>query len=163
MIEITTERCRLDPLSESDAPDILRLLQSPECREYLGGPIDPAAFPDRLRAMLADEATHQWVVRLRDARDFAGLLSFGPHHDGQDQEVSYQFLPEFWGQGLAVESLRALLPEALNRLDLNTVIAETQTANTRSTRLLENLCFQHERTLIRFNAEQAIYRLNRIR
>ena len=156
--EIRTERCCLQSLVEPDAPDILRLVQCAECRQYLGGTVDSGAFPDRFRGMLDDGANQHWVVRLKDGGQFLGLLSLGPHHDGQDQEVSYQFLPEFWGRGLALESLRALMVEAEERFGLVTVIAETQTANTRSIRLLESLGFQHERTLIRFDAEQAIYR-----
>jgi ribosomal-protein-alanine N-acetyltransferase len=157
-MEVPTLRCGLGALTELDAPDILRLVQSEECRRYLGGPVDVAAFPNRFRAMLEDGATHQWVVRLTDAGQFAGLLSLGPHHDGQDLEVSYQFLPEFWGHGVASESLRALMIEAREQFSLESVIAETQTANTRSIRLLERLGFQQERILIRFDAEQAIYR-----
>jgi len=156
--EITTGRCRLHTSTELDAPNILRLLQSAEVRKYLGGPVDSAAFSDRFRAMLSDRATHYWVVRIKGEEQFAGLLSLGPHHDGQDQEVSYQFLPEFWGRGLASESLRALMVEERERLGPDSVIAETQTANTRSIRLLESLGFVRERTLIRFDAEQAIYR-----
>jgi ribosomal-protein-alanine N-acetyltransferase len=155
--EIMTERCRLDALTEVDAPDILRLLQSSESRRYLGGPVDRAAFPDRLRAMLDDGVTQHWVVRLTGEGQFVGLLSLGPHHDGKDQEVSYQLLPEFWRRGLASESLRALMVEARERFGLDRVIAETQTANTRSIRLLESLGFQRERILVRFDAEQAIY------
>jgi len=97
------------------------------------------------------------VVRLTGEGQFEGLLSLGPHHDGKDQEVSYQLLPEFWRRGLASESLRALMVEARERFGLDRVIAETQTANTRSIRLLESLGFQRERILVRFDAEQAIY------
>jgi ribosomal-protein-alanine N-acetyltransferase len=156
--EIKTEKCRIHTLAEVDAPDVLRLVQNAESRQFLGGPVDSAAFPNRFHAMLNDEATHHWVVRLTGEGQFAGLLSLGPHHDGRDQEVSYQFLPEFWGRGLASESLRALLGEAWKRFGLENVIAETQTANTRSIRLLESLGFLREQILIRFDAEQAVYR-----
>jgi len=159
--EITTERCRLNSLVESDAPDVLRLVQSAECREFLGGTVDSAAFPDRFRTMLSDGGAHHWVVRLQDGAEFIGLLSLGPHHDGEEIEVSYQFLPEFWGRGLAIESLRALLSAWWEPFAQDSVIAETQTANTRSMRLLESLGFRQERTLVRFEAEQAIFRLNR--
>lgn len=87
-----------------------------------------------------------------------GPLSIGPHHDGQDLEVSYQFLPEYWGLGLASESVGAFIVGMRGRLGYDSVTAETQTANPRSTRLLEALGFLRKRTLIRFDAEQVIYR-----
>jgi hypothetical protein len=50
-----------------------------------------------------------------------------------------------------------ILNFALNELDLAKVVAETQTANKSSCRLLERVGMEWERTISRFGAEQAIY------
>lgn len=50
---------------------------------------------------------------------------------------------------------------ALNELNLSRVVAETQTANTSSCRLLERVGMEIEKISIRFGAEQAIYSISK--
>lgn len=90
-----------------------------------------------------------------------GLVSLAPHHEGVYQEVSYQFLPCWWGKGYASEVVSVILHFALHGLNLSTVVAETQTANKASCQLLERLGMQLERTVFMFGAEQALYSIKR--
>ena len=90
-----------------------------------------------------------------------GLVSLDPHHEGVHLEISYQFLPCWWGKGYATEVLQVIINFALDDLNLSKVVAETQTTNKSSCRLLERLGMELERTIIRFGAEQAIYAINR--
>ena len=85
------------------------------------------------------------------------LDAYNPHHDGVYLEISYQLLPNWWGAGYATEVVQVIINFALIELNLSKVIAETQTANTSSCKLLENLGMKLERTISRFGAEQAIY------
>ena len=71
------------------------------------------------------------------------------------------FLPEWWHQGFALESISAVLLHALTELCLPFVVAETQSKNVRSIRLLEKLGFQFVEHVERFNALQAIYSVNK--
>jgi ribosomal-protein-alanine N-acetyltransferase len=73
------------------------------------------------------------------------------------KEISYEFLPQSWGNGYAFEVIRQLLMYALHELKLGRVIAETQTANVSSCRLLEKVGMKVEATLQRYGAEQALY------
>lgn len=101
--------------------------------------------------------SYYWVVREKRTDDFIGLLSLGPHHDGVDLEVSYQLLPNWWGRGYATEVVQVIINYALNELNLPKVLAETQTANISSCKLLEKLGMELERKVNRFGAEQSIY------
>lgn len=65
MTEITTERCVLQPLTESDESDVLGLVQNIETRRFLGGPVFVAAVGDRFVAMLDEPNTHHWAVRMK--------------------------------------------------------------------------------------------------
>jgi [ribosomal protein S5]-alanine N-acetyltransferase len=71
--------------------------------------------------------------------------------------LSYEFHPDAWGHGYATEATRRALDFALNDLAFERLIAETQTANSASCRLLERLGMKEERRIQRFGAEQAIY------
>lgn len=92
---------------------------------------------------------------------FIGFIDISPYHEPEYQELSYLFLPEFWGYGYAFEACRAVLRYCEETLDLKTVVAETQSANTRSRALLERLGFTMVRQLERFGAMQCVYEKNK--
>ena len=155
---IQTARCQLTALRTGDLESVVRLYTDADVRRFLGGPADEAAvrleFPLLVRF---DAASPRWAIRLRADDTFVGIIYLGAHHDGTGTEVSYQLLPEWWGQGYAQETVRAVVNHALADLGLPRVIAETQLANVASCRLLERLGMRLERTVVRFGAEQAIY------
>ena len=71
------------------------------------------------------------------------------------------FLPEWWQQGFASESLAAVPKHTFTDLQLPFVVAETQTKSTRSVRLLEKLGFHFVEQVERFNASQPIYSIKK--
>ncbi|WP_238327973.1 GNAT family N-acetyltransferase [Paenibacillus gorillae] len=81
--------------------------------------------------------------------------------EGVNIEVSYEFLPDWWGNGYASEVIAMVLDYALNELHISKIIAETQTANIASCRLLEKVGMNLERTVQRYGAEQAIYAIEK--
>jgi ribosomal-protein-alanine N-acetyltransferase len=101
-------------------------------------------------------ATLTWAVRGIETGEFVGMIFLGRHHDGEDVKVSYQFLPESWGEGLATETVGAIVDFAKDRLHLSRIIAETQIANVRSKALLEPLGMRPVRWLKRFGEEQVV-------
>ena len=155
--DIETARCGLVWPTAEDRDEFAKLYQCESGRRYLGGPRVGAAFDGIFARMLASRSPTSWTVRLKGDRSFIGWLALHPHHDGQDTEVSYQFLPEFWGRGLARETVGAVVDHARNTLALPRVVAEIQTANLRSRRLLESLGFEPLRTVRRFDEDQTIY------
>jgi len=88
-----------------------------------------------------------------------GLVSLDSYHDGINTEISYQLLPEWWNKGLATEVITEVLLLSFNKLKLTKIMAETQSANKASCRLLEKVGMRLERTLIRFGKEQSVYTL----
>lgn len=102
-----------------------------------------------------------WVVRISGMNEFIGLVSLEKYHDGEDIELSYQFLSKFWGKGLATEVIGALIQYSFDELKLNKIVAETQTANTRSFNLLERVGMTRIKNITRFGEEQAVYCIDR--
>ena len=74
-----------------------------------------------------------------------------------EQEISYQFAPEVWGQGYAKEAIQPALVFLSEQGELQSIIAETQRKNIRSCRLLEALGFKMRESLIRFHQPQMVY------
>lgn len=139
------------------------LYMNEQVRAYLGGAIPEehtlTKFSDTL--LRSESDSYYWTVRLNNSNEFIGFVSLEQHVDGQDIEVSYEFIPRFWGQGYAEEAVNKVLAYAFNELNLNRVIAETQTANHSSCRLLAKVGMKLERTVVRYGAEQSVYKIDK--
>ena len=154
-----TSPCILDVIGAVDFPQVVRLYTEPEVRTFLGGPLSRPLAELRARELtVQSDSAKAWGVR-RTLTDptLLGVMVLSTHHDLEDMEVSYLFLPEHWGHGYATGALTQILAHAFGAAGLRRVVAETQSANTASVRLLERLGFLQSRTLVRFGAEQRIY------
>ena len=159
---MTTDRCLLVQLQETDFNDIEKLYINGEVRKYLGGIIDKKTFEVNFSEMLKGKKnTFNWVVREKNTNEFIGLISLHPSHDGTCTEVSYQLLPKWWGKGFAAEAVDSVIHFAFTELNLSSLIAETQSLNLPSRRLLEKLGMKLMNKVMRFGAEQAIYCIER--
>ncbi|WP_244440953.1 GNAT family N-acetyltransferase [Neobacillus jeddahensis] len=160
---LKTERCVLRSFQEEDFFDAKKLFVDQKVRRYLGG----IRQEDSIQAIL-DEMLHPrddsyyWVIRETETGEFIGLISLDPHHDSNDIEISYQILPEWWGAGYATEVVQEMIDYAFNELNLSKIIAETQTANLSSYKLLERVGMKFEKTVTRYGDEQAIYSIQSI-
>jgi ribosomal-protein-alanine N-acetyltransferase len=155
---LTTERLHLRALVLADIAFVRKLILHEEVRRFLGGPVSI----DQHEAMISgyfvfEEGEMAWLVETDNSRQPLGLISISRHRDGQDRELSYQFHPDAWGHGYAAEAARCVLNYALKDLQLKRLIAETQSANFASRRLLERVGMRESRRLHRFGAEQIIY------
>jgi len=156
---LCTERCRLASLSVCHAADVCRLYCHEDVQEYLGGVMgDKNAFDMRFQDILNDKNAHNWTVTLNESDVFIGWVCIDLHHDKTDHEVSFKFLPEFWGQGFTHEAVHASVKHARAQLNFDSIVAEIQQDNNRAKRFLEKLGFQKERALMRHGEKQNLYR-----
>jgi ribosomal-protein-alanine N-acetyltransferase len=164
-ISISTPRLLLRQPSKEDASNLSMLWRDEQVQQYLGGVRSQEAAEERVSSMLNSWEKRKctqcslWVVYERSSGMMAGLCTLSPLEE--DIELSYKFFPAFWGKGYALEAASASLEDGFGRLGLETIVAMTQVANTRSQRLLEKLGMRCERTLVAWDAEQYFYRLNR--
>ncbi|MDB6079981.1 MAG: acetyltransferase [Akkermansiaceae bacterium] len=153
--------CRLAPFQPSDATALARIFTEPQVREYLGGPMDAQPAAERAQGMIDEKLPTIWAIRPADPaapeQPLLGVIWLRPHHGGADVEISYALLPEHLGRGYATEAVTAGLQHAFHGLGLTRVVAETQTLNERSVRLLERVGMSFERELERFGARQSLY------
>lgn len=155
-----TNRCTVQNLKQDDYDDVKLLYFDNKVREFLGGVISDERYNSSFKEMINNkEDSLYWVVRLKNTNDFIGLVSIDTHHDGVYKELSYQFLPNYWGQGYALEVIRKILNFISSELNVKNVVSETQVENKASCRLLNNLGMKVVDKVYRFNAEQYIFSL----
>jgi len=123
---MTSERLGFRPFEDADFSDLERLDMDPEVRAHFPDGIATSAQIDAriARSKLSIEANRYpefAVIELATGR-FAGRAGFGLI-EGGEIEVGYVFLKEFWGRGLAQESLRALLAWAKENLTVPRIVA----------------------------------------
>jgi predicted HD superfamily hydrolase involved in NAD metabolism len=156
-----TERCIIKPISSSDKQDLFSMCDDIDVWNYLGGS-NTANFhrtnTENLEKHLPDP--NRWTIRDKKDNAFFGYLSLGTHHDGEDTELSYLLLSKYWGNGYASEVVSEMVRYVFSERKLKRLVAETQSANLVSCRLLEKLGFYKLKELTRFNAEQSLYAID---
>ena len=156
---ILTKRCTLRPLELEDIPRLSRLFTNRVIRKFLGGATSREDANEKLKRDLIDPQKQLHVVCLSHNETIIGLISLAPYTQTGEIEISYQFFTNFWGKGYAFETLNAVISQAFEAHEIPYLFAETQSANTRSTALLEKLGMTHVKSLTKFSAEQRVYKL----
>lgn len=152
---VKTQRLLFTELGPQDERFVRELYADKLNRAYLGGVLTGEAFEKRFKTFLEDDDTH-WVVQRKDDVPI-GLVSLGVDPDTKMDEVSYQFLSVFWGQGYAQEALAHFLEQVFPARGIAKLYAETQQKNKRSVKLLEKLGFKPQQTLKRHGEIQAVF------
>ncbi len=147
MIALETDRLRLVEFAPEDAPFVLRLLNEPSFRRYIGD--RGVRTLDDARRYIADGPAAGY------ARDGHGLFRVLRRTDGEtvgmcgvlkrdalpDPDIGFSFLPEFWSQGYAFEAADAAMRHARS-IGVVRILAITTKDNGPSMRLLGKLGFR---------------------
>jgi RimJ/RimL family protein N-acetyltransferase len=145
---IDTERLRLEPLHAGHAAELWPVLGDPLLYEHV--PQDPPVSVEWLARRYAllesrlspegDELWLNWVLRQRDGGGCIGSVQVTVHADAPAY-FAYELGSAFWRQGLAGEACAAVLQVLRADFGVQHVVAEVDTLNGASIRLLERLGF----------------------
>lgn len=145
---LTTARLCLEPLTPQHARQLFPVLSDPRMYTYI--PDDPPADLSSLTAryqLLAtrrspegDELWLNWAVKRRHEDDYIGVVQATLTAD-QPAYLAYLLGSAFWGHGYAKEACTRLLLLLFDTYNNACVLAEVDTRNQASWRLLERLGF----------------------
>ena len=119
---LQTDRLLLEHFSFDDCEFILQLLNEPSFIENIGdkGVRDMDGARDYLRngpmASYLANGFGLFRVSLRQSGACIGMCGLISRENLEDVDIGYGFLPEFWGQGYAIESARAVMDYARKHL-----------------------------------------------
>ena len=142
------ERLLLEPLRVAHAELLFELLQDEAA--YMFVPQEPPTL-ESLRERYAllesraspngDQVWLNWALHRKTADEYVGLVQATVHAD-RTVQLAYQLFPPCWGRGYATEACRRVLQLLFGPYRVTQVLAEVDTRNRASIRLLERLGFE---------------------
>ena len=159
MDSLYTERCCIKPFEKTDIDAAIPLFTDERVREFLGGVITEDAAREKLNKWVVPRSDSLYFSVALKSGKFIGIITITPYLDTDKKEISYLFLPEYWGKGYAYESCEEIIKYFRQTLKFDSLVAETQKKNSRSRKLLERLGFSLVEEAERFGEIQCVYKL----
>lgn len=147
MHTIETARLRIRRLEAADAAFILQLLNEPSWLKHIGdkGVRTLADAEHYIETgplqMIARFGFGSKLVALKATGEAIGMCGLIKRDTLPDADLGFAFLPEFWGQGYALEAAAATLADGFASFGLTRILAICNQDNHASCRLLEKLGF----------------------
>ena len=145
---LTTERLTLRELGAADAPFVRALMNDASFIAHIGDR-GVRTVEDAQRYIESGPWTRYSapnfglrLVQLRPTGEPIGICGLLKRDTLRSPDIGFAFQPQFWGQGYAVESARAVMAFAADVLRLPEILALVRPSNTASIRLLEKLGFR---------------------
>ena len=146
---LQTERLALEPLRTSHAAELFEILADERLYRFI--PHDPPASKDALATRFqrleghcsprGDEVWLNWVIRLRSAGCCVGRVEATLREDGS-AFLAYEIGAAYWRLGLATEACRRVIEALFADFAAQRIMADVDTRNATSIRLLERLGFE---------------------
>ncbi len=139
---------QLRGLTEDDVPALHAIFSDADVVRFMSvahqtSEAATRAFLDEIHAGFRDGTHYQWGVELEGA--VVGTCTLACiDREHRRAELGFALARAFWGRGLILRALPALIRFAFEELDLHRIEADTDPRNTASMRVLERLGFQRE-------------------
>ncbi|MDH3641664.1 MAG: GNAT family N-acetyltransferase [Gammaproteobacteria bacterium] len=145
MPSLSTERLILRPIANSDLAALHEFWNEPDVRRYLWD--DQHLSREAVgRIVAASEACFTELgsgfFAIEVAKNPGMLVGFCGHRrfeDGDQVELLFGILPDFWGEGYVTEAAIAVLRFGFENCGIDRVVAAADTPNQRSVRVLQRL------------------------
>ncbi|HMO59002.1 MAG TPA: GNAT family N-acetyltransferase [Roseiflexaceae bacterium] len=147
---LESERLFLRAHTPDDSADVLRIMSNPQVIRYFGSlpmkSADEAAQRiERINESFRSQSGIRWAICIRGKNQLIGSLGYWRLiTEHKRAEIGYELAPEWWGQGIMPEAMRAILHYGFTAMDLHSVEAQIHPANHGSRRVLEKLGFEQE-------------------
>lgn len=150
---LETDRLILRRMTPNDAEAVFAYASDPEVTRYVLWEThlsieDSRAFLELVAGKYESGGEPDWGIVYKGDHRFVGtcgIVSWEPDH--ARAELGYALSRHYWGRGLMVEAVRAMIAFGFDRMDLNRIEARCITENVASARVMEKAGMTHEGTL----------------
>lgn len=148
---LETPRLVLEPIMPHHAHAIYESLTEPKLYRFIpqNPPLSVQELETRYRLLAlrkspdGQELWLNWAARLHKTQVYIGIFEATVHADLR-AEIAYTVFHKFWRQGYGREGTHRVLNYLFTTYEVTTVVAEIDTRNLASIRLVESLGFQCE-------------------
>lgn len=147
---LETERLLLRRIDVNDAEEIFALRSNPETMKYIPRPL-ALTKEDALEhiAMIEDKIVNNtginWGITLKGNPKIIGIIGhYKIETENHRSEIGYMSFPESNGKGYMTEAIKAVLTYGFDQLNLHSVEAIIDPANSASERVLQKNGFVKE-------------------
>ena len=144
--ELQTARLTLRWMNKADRDFIFTLRSDPRVVEHTGTPYLDLARADAHLQMIEEGIGQKhlsWTIFLTATNQPIGTICFWNFSvDQKTAELGYELLPDYWGQGYALEAIQALVDIGFKHYGFTDIVAYPRSANIASCRLLEKAGFK---------------------
>ena len=147
---IEAERVRLRHLEQSDADALFEIFSDREALRFWSfPPYTQRAEAEKLLAEIHEhfrqKSLFQWGIASKSDDKIIGTSTlFRLDDQSRRAEIGYILNRRYWGKGLAVEALTALLDFAFEKMNLHRIEVDIEPRNAASVKTIERLGFQRE-------------------
>ena len=156
MMILQTTRLNLRPFTAADLDFLYQLHANPEvAKTTIDGVQSLETVKKHLDSFIAHQEKYgysQWAIFDSQTSKFAGRAGFTTRalnqEIGQQTEIRFAIMPQFWGRGYACELTAALIKFAFEDLKLETLAAANGPTNEKSHRVLVKNGFEYIKNII---------------
>lgn len=147
---LDTERLRLRPFAEGDAPFLFEMYSDPRTSRYLSyPPFTEAAQAEAmvariLKAQAEERTVDRVLVRKSDGVPVGSCTLFNWNKQCARAEIGFSLDRRYWSHGFMNEALRGFIDYAFAALEMNRLEADIDPRNSGSAKTLERLGFTRE-------------------
>ena len=151
----------LREITENDAQDYLNYMSRPDMADFVTDNNRPSNIDQSVNelkywaSLFHNKRSFYWAIALKSTNKLVGTAGFNIISiDNSRAEISYELDPEFWGQGIMLKSIKAILKFADFDLALVRIQATVIIDNERSIKVLERCGFAKEGLLKKYEVVQ---------
>ncbi len=148
---IETERCIMREFKIEDAPFMYRLNLHPEIFKFTTDPpfenIEKTVEFIKEYSAYSQMGIGRWTIELKEGNKYLGWCGLKYIAEENEVDIGYRLLPEYWGNGYAVEAAIACCQFGLHELGLKRIVARIHKQNFKSIRVAEKMKMVYEKDL----------------
>lgn len=149
----------------ADCERYFHLLSHPKVKVFIPEeflPKNPAACSREIQFLtnlFRDKRSIYWAIATRKDNQLIGTCGFEQWFFRHNRlELAYELHPDYWGQGIASQSVKAAVDYGFNQMQVNRIDAYSLLHNISSIKLLIGLGFRQEAVLQQFRYFNGAYR-----
>lgn len=150
---LETKRLTLRQFELEDAAFIFELVNTPDWLTYIGDKHIRSVDDAKTYLLNGPLKSYQengwglWMIELKESQTGIGMCGLLKRNTLDDIDIGFAILPEYFRMGYGFEIASATLNYAIQKLKIERIVAIVSPGNVPSTKLLNKIGLQYEKTL----------------